>query len=163
MTAPPAESQPAIACAIIVANAKVLLVRRRVPEGELSWQFPAGAVEPGESGEQAAVRETYEEVGLRVAAAKRLGERSHPMTGRTMIYVACDVLAGQAHITDDELDAVEWCDRATLATYVPSPLFGPVQDHISAAVARPPVLGIAANIADGCLAHAAQDAKVSSW
>ena len=135
MTAPPAEAQPAIACAIIVADARVLLVRRRVPEGELSWQFPAGAVEPGESGEQAAVRETYEEVGLRVAATTVLGQRQHPLTGRQMIYVACAVVAGQAHVADDELDAVEWCDRATLAAHVPSALFPPVQEHLDATVA----------------------------
>lgn len=33
------------------------MVRRRVSEGQLSWQFPAGEVEPGEEREAAAVRE----------------------------------------------------------------------------------------------------------
>jgi hypothetical protein len=48
-------SRPAIAAAIIVSNGHVLLVRRRLTEGSLSWQFPAGEVEPGETAEQAAV------------------------------------------------------------------------------------------------------------
>ena len=59
-----------IAAAVIVKDGQVLMVRRRVKEGQLSWQFPAGAVEPGETGEEAAVRETREEVGLTVAAIK---------------------------------------------------------------------------------------------
>ena len=59
----PAQERPAIAAAIAVKEGRVLMVRRRVAEGELSWQFPAGEVEPGETGEQAAVREAAEESG----------------------------------------------------------------------------------------------------
>jgi 8-oxo-dGTP diphosphatase len=72
------------AAAIIVDNGKVPLVWRRVAEGELSWQFPAGEVESGETVEDAAVREAFEETGLTVRAVKLLGERVHPTTGRTM-------------------------------------------------------------------------------
>jgi ADP-ribose pyrophosphatase YjhB (NUDIX family) len=49
--------QPPIAAAIIVRDGKVLLVRRRVREGTLSWQFPAGAIEADETPGQAAIRE----------------------------------------------------------------------------------------------------------
>src|SRR5689334_16073365 len=110
---------PAVAAAIIVHDGRVLLVRRRVAEGELSWQFPAGVLEDGESGEQAAVRETLEETGLDVVATKTLGDRIHPATGRRMIYVVCDWVGGEAHVADaDELAEVEWCDRASVAAYV---------------------------------------------
>lgn len=127
--------QPAIAAAIIVEDGRVLLVRRRVSEGKLSWQFPAGEVEPGESGEQAAVRETLEEAGLTVSAVKDLGERIHPATGRRMIYVACEVLGGEAHVADaEELAEVEWCDRAAVADHVPFPFFEPVQEYLDAAL-----------------------------
>jgi 8-oxo-dGTP diphosphatase len=51
MTQQTAEDRPGIAAAIVVWNGRVLLVRRRVREGELSWQFPAGEIEPGESAE----------------------------------------------------------------------------------------------------------------
>jgi 8-oxo-dGTP diphosphatase len=125
------DERPAIAAAIIVNDGRVLMVRRRVSEGQLSWQFPAGQVEDGETAEVAAVRETAEEVGLTVAAQETLGERVHPNTGRTMLYVACKVVDGQAHVADeDELDAVDWCDRAKLTEYVPYPLFEPVQDYL---------------------------------
>ncbi len=129
------DARPAIAAAIIIDAGKVLMVRRRVSEGRLSWQFPAGEVEAGENGEDAAVRETLEEVGLTVGALKTLGERVHPQTGRTMIYVACQLIDGEAHVADaDELDQVEWCDQAKLAEYVPYPFYEPVQDYINAGV-----------------------------
>ncbi len=67
-----------IAAAVVTYNGKVLLVRRRISEGTLSWQFPAGAIEPGESSAEAAVRETAEEAGLVVSATSVLGERVQP-------------------------------------------------------------------------------------
>jgi 8-oxo-dGTP diphosphatase len=127
-----ASDAPSIAAAIIVQDGRVLMVRRRIKEGELSWQFPAGQVEDGEDYTDAAVRETKEEVGIEVRAVDRLGERVHPATGRTMVYVACEVVAGTPYVADtDELAAVEWCDRATLTEYVPYPFFGPVQDYFN--------------------------------
>lgn len=129
------ETRPGIAAAIVVNEGKVLLVRRRVKEGKLSWQFPAGEVEPGEGQEDAAVRETSEEVGLEVRAVRLLGERIHPQTGRAMSYTACEVVSGEAHVRDDEeLDAVAWCTRSDLDELVPFPFYGPVQEHLDATV-----------------------------
>jgi 8-oxo-dGTP diphosphatase len=130
---PESTERPAIAAAVIVSDGQVLMVRRREREGQLSWQFPAGEVEPGETGEEAAVRETREEVGLIVQVEDRLGERVHPATKRRMIYVACKSDGGTPYVADeDELAEVEWCDRAKLASYVPYPFFGPVQDYFDA-------------------------------
>ncbi|MGW5234000.1 NUDIX hydrolase [Streptomyces nodosus] len=70
MTQQNTDERPGIAAAIVVHEGRVLMVRRRVSEGQLSWQFPAGEVEPGEAREDAAVRETQEETGLTVAAVK---------------------------------------------------------------------------------------------
>jgi 8-oxo-dGTP diphosphatase len=115
----------------------VLLVQRRVKEGSLSWQFPAGEVEEGESAGPAAVRETYEETGLTVADTKILGERVHPATGRTMIYVACDVIDGEAKIIDDdELADFIWTKGSQLAKYVPYGFYPAVQDYLDAALIR---------------------------
>ncbi len=127
----PLESSPPIAAAVIIQAARVLLVRRRLSEGSLLWQFPAGAIENGETAEDAAVRETAEEVGLVVRAARRLGERIHPATGRTMIYVNCEPVSGSAFVADtDELDEVAWSTLAELAEYVPHGLYPPVQDYL---------------------------------
>lgn len=127
-----AAERPAIAAAIVVVDGRVLMVRRRVTEGQLSWQFPAGEVEPGETSEEAAIRETAEETGVTVHAIKRLGERVHPATGRTMVYIACEAIEGTAHVADpDDLDKTEWCDRDTLTEHVPYPFFGPVADYFA--------------------------------
>ncbi|MCI3155513.1 NUDIX domain-containing protein [Streptomyces sp. GB4-14] len=123
--------KPGISAAIIVADGKVLMVRRRVSEGELMWQFPAGQIEDGEAAEEAAVRETAEETGLVVAVTKLLGERVHPKTGRLMSYTACEPLQGEARVADEEeLDAVAWVAHSEIKEYVPYGLFGPVQEYL---------------------------------
>jgi 8-oxo-dGTP diphosphatase len=127
--------KPAIAAAVIVHEGRLLLVRRHVAEGSLSWQFPAGLVEPGESPQDAAVRETFEETGLVVAARRIIGDRVHPATRRQMFYVEADALAGKAHVADDdELDAVAWVKFSEITGYIPDPFFGPVQEHLDAAL-----------------------------
>src|SRR5882757_10693785 len=95
---PDGHTHAAVAAAIIADRGRVLLVRRRVAEGPLRWQFPAGKVEPGEAPAAAAVREAYEEVGLIVEADQVLGFRKHPVTNRQMAYVACTITAGVAHV-----------------------------------------------------------------
>jgi 8-oxo-dGTP diphosphatase len=131
MTTETTTEKPGISAAIIVQRDRVLMVRRAVKEGELMWQFPAGAIEDGESPEQAAVRETLEETGLTVEARQVLGDRVHPKTGRLMSYTACDVLEGAAHVADDEeLDAVAWVSHGEIGEYVPYGLFGPVQEYL---------------------------------
>lgn len=127
-----------IAAAVIVHEGRVLMIRRRVAEGELSWQFPAGGVEAGETAEQAAVREAAEETGLTVEAVKVLGERVHPKTGRHMAYVACSLLAGTAHVADaDELAEVAWAAHGELPGYVPYGLFEPVQEYLDGELSIP--------------------------
>lgn len=131
--------QPGISAAIIVHEYRVLMVRRRIREGELMWQFPAGAIEPGETAEQAAVRETAEETGLTVEAIKLLGERVHPKTGRLMSYTACIVVEGEARVADEEeLDAVAWVAHGEIPEYVPYGLFEAVQVYLDEAIGSPP-------------------------
>jgi 8-oxo-dGTP diphosphatase len=121
-----------IAAAVIVHEGRVLMTRRRFREGELVWGFPAGAVQEGESPEQAAGREVQEEVGLNVAAERRLGERVHPATKRHMVYVACRVVSGTAELMDDEeLAEIAWSDLHQLAERVPGGVFEPVQEYLN--------------------------------
>ncbi|KQX09295.1 NUDIX hydrolase [Streptomyces sp. Root431] len=135
MTQQHSEKQPGVAAAVIVHEGRVLLVRRRVSEGQLSWQFPAGKVEPGEGREEAAVRETQEETGLTVAAVKLLGERIHPQTGRLMSYTVCEVVGGTAHVADtEEVAELAWVTHGEIPQYVPYGVFEPVQDYLDTAL-----------------------------
>jgi 8-oxo-dGTP diphosphatase len=137
MTEQTAAGRPGVAAAIVVQDGGVLMVRRRVAEGQLSWQFPAGEIEAGETSEQAAVRETHEEVGMSVTALKVLGERVHPKTRRSMSYVACAVESGTAYVADDdELAEVAWVRLAEIPEYVPYGLFDPVQAYLDSSLSH---------------------------
>lgn len=126
-------SKPEIAAAITTKGDAVLMIRRRQKEGTLLWAFPSGGIEPGETPEAAAVRETAEEVGVTVSASTNLGTRVHPATGRTMHYVACTWVSGDEKVLDsDEVDEVRWVTHPELPSLVPHGLFAPVQEHLDA-------------------------------
>ena len=52
--------------AVVIEDDRVVLVRRGSPPAYGEWSLPGGAVEPGETLEQAVVREVKEEIGLEV-------------------------------------------------------------------------------------------------
>ena len=118
-------------------------MRRRLREGTLSWQFPAGEIESGETVEAAASREIREEVGLRVAPTEVIGERVHPSTGRHMVYLACRVVSGSPYLADpEELAELAWCRLDQLSDLIPHGLFEPVRDYLDAALCASPAGGV---------------------
>lgn len=120
-----------IAAAVVVHDGRLLLIRRRVAEGSLSWTLPSGKVEAGESAGQAAAREALEEAGVTVEPVRLLGERTHPDTGRRISYTACRLLAGTAHVASGrEVAEVAWVSRAEIPGLVPGGLFERVQAYL---------------------------------
>jgi 8-oxo-dGTP diphosphatase len=110
-----ADGRPLVAACYIVQDGRLLMVRRRLRDGASEWTGPSGNVEPGETPEEAGVREVKEEVGLTVEVVRRLGERVHPATGRHLIYLVCRVVADEATVVDyEEVTTVEWCDLPTV-------------------------------------------------
>ncbi|MEV6174860.1 NUDIX hydrolase [Streptomyces sp. NPDC051954] len=121
--------------AVIVHSGRVLLARRAVTEGSLSWVFPGGKVQPGEAAEDAAVREALEETGVVVDTARMLGERIHPDTGRRVVYVACRLTSGTATVSSArEISEVIWAGSGELSQLIPHGLFGPVQEYLAGAL-----------------------------
>ena len=59
------------ACAAIFRDDTILMIRHQTPE-RTYWTLPGGGVEPGETPEAAAVREVWEETGLRATVARFL-------------------------------------------------------------------------------------------
>jgi 8-oxo-dGTP diphosphatase len=122
-----------IAAAVITSSARVLLIRRSVPEGALSWQFPAGKTEPGESPEDAAVREADEEAAVTVTARRVLGERVHPGTGARIVYVACDLVAGSARPgSSREVAEVRWVSVQDADDLTGGMIYEPVRRYLGA-------------------------------
>ena len=122
-----------IAAAVVVHHGRLLLIRRRVAEGALSWTLPSGKVEPGETVDQAAAREAFEEAGVTVEPIRLLGERVHPDTGVRISYTACRLVAGTAHAASArEVAEVVWVTRAEIPGLVPGGLFPRVEAHLDA-------------------------------
>src|SRR6266516_2652345 len=67
----------------------LLVTAKREPK---HWLFPKGHIEPGESIEQAAVREAHEEAGVRGTVIERVGSLSYRFKGD--MYVVQYVLLG---------------------------------------------------------------------
>ena len=74
MTSPAmSESHPILAASVAVfRDGKVLLALRARPS---VWSLPGGRIEPGETAEQAALRELREEVGVEAEIVAFAGER----------------------------------------------------------------------------------------
>ncbi|MGH8907205.1 MAG: NUDIX hydrolase [Egibacteraceae bacterium] len=120
-----------VVVAIITRDHKVLLVRRRQPEGALSWVFPGGGVEPGETEIRAVEREVCEEVGIHVHAHTRLGQRIHPDSGRLLAYWVCEPLSGNGAVVDiDELDLLRWVTPSEAIAMTATSLYPPVRLHL---------------------------------
>ena len=59
--------------AIIIENARVVLVKRAHPPLQAEWSIPGGVLEVGELVREAAIREAREETGLTVEPVELLG------------------------------------------------------------------------------------------
>jgi len=120
-----------IVVAIIENNNKILLVRRKYIEEKFHWQFPGGRIEEGENENQAVEREVFEETNINCKAVRKIGERIHPNTCRTVSYWFCSYISGDAYVKDSkELDAVRWMFPPDVFKYVTSDIFKPIKQYL---------------------------------
>ena len=95
---------------------RLLLIKRGHEPGAGLWSLPGGRIEPGETDQQALVREVLEETGLRVDCGALLGTADLPGPGGAVIHVG-DYLAvvtgGELAAGDDAADA-RWVTAAEM-------------------------------------------------
>jgi NAD+ diphosphatase len=106
-------TDPAIIVTVVGTDGRLLLGGGGPPEAR-NYSTLAGFVEPGESLEQAVVREIYEEVGVRVTACQYLGSQSWPFPASLMLGFTA--ITGDTEATPDgvEVTRARWFSREEL-------------------------------------------------
>jgi ADP-ribose pyrophosphatase YjhB (NUDIX family) len=92
------------ACTISIYDGGIVLLRRAIDPQWGRWVFPGGFVDRGESVEDAAVRETMEEVNLRVSLTGVLDVYSSAGSEVVVVVYAADVVGGQLAAGDEAED-----------------------------------------------------------
>jgi 8-oxo-dGTP diphosphatase len=101
--------------AVIIENARVLLVKRAHPPLEAQWSIPGGVLEVGEMVREAAIREVREETGLIVQAGDLLGVYDRVLRNAeqrvqyhyVLIDFLCRPAGGELQAADDATE-VRW-------------------------------------------------------
>ena len=97
---------PAAVCIIFnPSRTQILLVKRK----DVSiWVLPGGGIDTGESPDQAAIREAYEETGYQIKIDRQSGEYLpiNRLAALTYVYV-CHILEGHSTLTS-ETSAIEF-------------------------------------------------------
>ena len=101
------------ACTIFMLDGGIVLLRRAIEPQIGKWVFPGGFVDRGEPVTDAAVRETLEEVNLKVGLLGILDVYSFPDSPVVVVVYAAEVLGGT-------LQACDECDE--VKAYAPEKL-----------------------------------------
>ncbi len=111
---------PAIIVLVTDASGEHALLGRQAtwPPGRFSTI--AGFVEPGESLEDAVVREVYEETGVRVASVSYQSSQPWPFPSSLMLGFQAVAATSEITQVDGELEEARWFSRADIAAGTPT-------------------------------------------
>ena len=109
----------AIICDDIKEKNKIFATARGYGELKGSWEFPGGKVEPGETSQQALIREIIEELDTEIKVGELIDmvEYDYPTFHLSMDCFWAEVKAGHLELkeaeaakwlTKDQLDSVTW-------------------------------------------------------
>jgi NAD+ diphosphatase len=106
-------TDPAIIVTVVGPDGRLLLGGGGARDAK-NYSTLAGFVEPGESLEQAVVREIYEEVGVRVTACQYLGSQSWPFPASLMLGFTAVTEDAEATPDGVEVTRARWFSREEL-------------------------------------------------
>lgn len=103
-----------VVAAIIIDHDKVFATQRGYGEFKDGWEFPGGKIEPGESPEDAIVREIKEELDAEVEVIELLDtvEYDYPKFHLSMDCFICKVKSGDLVLKEHE--AAAWLTKNIL-------------------------------------------------
>jgi NAD+ diphosphatase len=118
-------SYPRLSPAIIIAvtrrigdENRILLARNhRFPPGRYS--VVAGFVEPGESLEDTARREVYEETGIRIQNIRYFGSQPWPFPNSLMLGFTAEYASGDIRLEEEEIADAQWFAAGNLPKLPP--------------------------------------------
>jgi NAD+ diphosphatase len=93
---------------MLVQNGGRLLLGRRPAWPANRYSVLAGFVSPGETPEEAVVREVREESGIEAHSARYVTSQPWPFPSSLMLGFEAQADGGEPRATDDELEDVSW-------------------------------------------------------
>ncbi len=114
---------PCVGAIVRDEEGRLLLIRRGHAPSAGLWSLPGGRVEPGESAEDATVREVAEETGLEIEIVREIGAIDIP-TGTGEVYAVRDFdcrVRGGTLAAGDDADEARWVSITDLRAMETSP------------------------------------------
>jgi 8-oxo-dGTP diphosphatase len=116
-----------VAAAIIIAKGKVLLARRKRGDSHQGyWEFPGGAVEPGETLEECLARELGEELGVEATIGEVVARSECRSVSGALDLVALRAYIGEGEFTLTAHDRVAWVSPRDVGRYRLAPADVPI-------------------------------------
>ena len=103
-----------VAAAVIIDKDKVFATQRGYGEYKDGWEFPGGKIEPGETPEEAIVREIREELEAEIEPVRLIDtvEYDYPGFHLSMDCFLCRLKS--ENIVLKEHEAARWLDKSSL-------------------------------------------------
>lgn len=103
-----------VICDSLLEKKSIFATARGYGEFKGQWEFPGGKIEPGETEQQALVREIYEELATRISVGDFIGtvEYDYPTFHLSMDCFWCEVVDGE--LTLLEAEDAKWLSKNNL-------------------------------------------------
>ena len=107
---------PQVTPAVIVLIEKddEILLAKHIERNNDIYTCLAGFVEPGESSEQAVIREIREEVGIEVQNIRYITSQAWPFPNQLMLAFKADYKCGEIVPQENEIEEAKWFKRSNL-------------------------------------------------